>query len=219
MEFVRYIYVRYNGVVDGIHYVGGATEVLPLLNETVASLIYSINNVLTTHSLSPNYQLYYLATNRFGRETKCVISDDDDVQGLLETAEYPMVYVEHNNDPVEEAYIPTFDFGQASGYGDDEAQSSQYETSYHARESAPPTQYFSWDGQPLDESAWNLNEMCGRFNQGLRQKLYAQIRDASITSASTLISASSMCVHLVTAEGCGECISLKSTLAKGSWAF
>ncbi|XP_057811370.1 uncharacterized protein LOC131025588 [Salvia miltiorrhiza] len=165
MEFVRYIYVRYNGVVDGIHYVGGATEVLPLLNETVASLIYSINNVLTTHSLSPNYQLYYLATNRFGRETKCVISDDDDVQGLLETAEYPMVYVEHNNDPVEEAYIPTFDFGQASGYGDDEAQSSQYETSYHARESAPPTQYFSWDGQPLDESAWNLNEMCGRFNQ------------------------------------------------------
>ncbi|XP_057791265.1 uncharacterized protein LOC131008399 [Salvia miltiorrhiza] len=165
MEFVRYIYVRYNGVVDGIHYVGGATEVLPLLNETVASLIYSINNVLTMHSLSPNYQLYYLATNRFGRETKCVISDDDDVQGLLETAEYPMVYVEHNNDPVEEAYIPTFDFGQASGYGDDEAQSSQYETSYHARESAPPTQYFSWDGQLLDESAWNLNEMCGRFNQ------------------------------------------------------
>ncbi|XP_057791782.1 uncharacterized protein LOC131008766 [Salvia miltiorrhiza] len=129
---------------------------------------------MRTHSLSSSYQLYYLATNLFGRETKCGLATDDDVEALLATADYPMVYVEHYNGPIEEeAYIPTFDFTEPSGHVD-EAQCSQYETlyyhhtSFHGVQSSPPRQYFTWDGQPLDESAWNqterLNEVCGRLN-------------------------------------------------------
>ncbi|XP_057787664.1 uncharacterized protein LOC131004914 [Salvia miltiorrhiza] len=129
---------------------------------------------MRTHSLSSSYQLYYLATNLFGRETKCGLATDDDVEALLATADYPMVYVEHYNGPIEEeAYIPTFDFAEPSGHVD-EAQCSQYETpyyhhtSFHGVQSSPPRQYFTWDGQPLDESAWNqterLNEVCGRLN-------------------------------------------------------
>ncbi|XP_057802984.1 uncharacterized protein LOC131018277 [Salvia miltiorrhiza] len=129
---------------------------------------------MRTHSLSSSYQLYYLATNLFGRETKCGLATDDDVEALLATADYPMVYVEHYNGPiVEEAYIPTFNFADPSGHVD-EAQCSQYETpyyhhtSFHGVQSSPPRQYFTWDGQPLDESAWNqterLNEVCGRLN-------------------------------------------------------
>ncbi|XP_057811392.1 uncharacterized protein LOC131025609 [Salvia miltiorrhiza] len=135
--------------------------------------MYSVNNIMRTHSLSSSYQLYYLATNLFSRETKCGLATDDDVEALLATADYPMVYVEHYNGPIEEeAYIPTFDFAEPSGHVD-EAQCSQYETpyhhtSFHGVQSSPPRQYFTWDGQPLHESAWNqterLNEVCGRLN-------------------------------------------------------
>ncbi|XP_057809113.1 uncharacterized protein LOC131023586 [Salvia miltiorrhiza] len=95
---------------------------------------------------------------------KCGLATDDDVEALLATADYPMVYVEHYNGPIVE---------EASGHVD-EAQCSQYETpyyhhtSFHGVQSSPPRQYFNWDGQPLDESAWNqterLNEVCGRLN-------------------------------------------------------
>ncbi|XP_057791781.1 uncharacterized protein LOC131008735 [Salvia miltiorrhiza] len=75
-----------------------------------------------THSLSSSYQLYYLTTNLFGRETKYGLTTDDDVEALLATADYPMVYVEHYNGPIEEAYIPTFDFAQPSVRTDEEPE-------------------------------------------------------------------------------------------------
>ncbi|XP_057811445.1 uncharacterized protein LOC131025667 [Salvia miltiorrhiza] len=74
---------------------------------------------MRTHLLSSSYQLYYLATNLFGRETKCGLATDDDVEALLATADYPMLYVEHYNGPIEEVYIPTFDFAQPSGHIDE----------------------------------------------------------------------------------------------------
>ena len=162
-QYPKYVTVKYMGYFDGCTYVGGETRNVQLLNDSVLSLQYCINGIMPESWRSCTYEIVYLSKNMLGRRKKIFISDDADLAKLLRSKPNPTVYIDHDNigeyvvgdnaeQSGEEAYVPSFEAPESSGYGHN-TQSTQFDEGLDVIERYASLNWLGDDQQPWQSTA------------------------------------------------------------------
>ena len=171
-EYPKNVTLKIMGSFEGSTYVGGETQVVPLFNDSVLGLQYSINNVLPEMWRSSSYEMIYFSRTWMGRKKKHVISDDEDLSELLRSQANPTVYVDHENIEVgsgeenaeqtgEEVYVPLFEAPESSGYGHN-TQRTQFDEGLEAIERYAS---LNWLGDDEQAASASYHEDIPTYNQ------------------------------------------------------